>query len=148
MLHGLCSAYPCVRVVHEVGRRALLAAVPGEQHTFGISMVAEFFRRAGWDVFAIPPASRAELIDVVRREWLAVVGLSASCERHVDTLTATIRDIRRASRHRSVGVIVGGALFAAHPELVSVVGADATGADGLLATAHAERLLPAEARVN
>lgn len=32
------------------GRRILLAPCPGEQHTFGLSLVAEFFHRAGWDV--------------------------------------------------------------------------------------------------
>ena len=32
------------------GRRVLLLPGPGEQHTFGLVMVSEFFRRAGWDV--------------------------------------------------------------------------------------------------
>ena len=29
------------------GESALLTIIPGEQHSFGLSMVAEFFRRAG-----------------------------------------------------------------------------------------------------
>ena len=32
------------------GRRALLLATPGEQHTFGLFVVEAFFRREGWDV--------------------------------------------------------------------------------------------------
>ena len=40
------------------GRRVLLLPSPGEQHTFGLVMAAEFFRSAGWDVSggAGPPA--------------------------------------------------------------------------------------------
>ena len=32
------------------GRRVLLVPAPGEQHTFGLTIVAEFIRRAGWEV--------------------------------------------------------------------------------------------------
>lgn len=39
-------------------RRALLMAVPGEQHTFGVVMVADFFRRAGWLVRSGPVARK------------------------------------------------------------------------------------------
>lgn len=31
-------------------RRVLLIPCPGEQHTFGLSLVGEFFHRAGWEV--------------------------------------------------------------------------------------------------
>jgi methanogenic corrinoid protein MtbC1 len=31
-------------------RRALLLAVAGDQHTFGLAMVRDFFRAAGWRV--------------------------------------------------------------------------------------------------
>jgi methanogenic corrinoid protein MtbC1 len=33
------------------GMRALFAPVPGSQHTFGVLMVSEFFRREGWQVW-------------------------------------------------------------------------------------------------
>ena len=32
----------------EPSPRILLASIPGEQHTFGLSVVEEYFRRAGW----------------------------------------------------------------------------------------------------
>ena len=38
-------------------RSALLIPVPGEQHTFGLAMVAEFFLRAGWEVHSDPMIS-------------------------------------------------------------------------------------------
>lgn len=123
------------------GRRALLAPVPGEQHTFGLVMVADFFSRAGWDVWSGPAASRAELVALVRADWFAVVGLSAGGDTHIAALAATIRAVRRASRNRAVGVLVGGPAFVARPELAALVGADATAADGRQAVLQAQSLL-------
>jgi methanogenic corrinoid protein MtbC1 len=40
--------------------RALLVAAPGSQHTLGLTMVCEFFRRAGWDVYSEPCANAEE----------------------------------------------------------------------------------------
>ncbi len=122
-------------------RHALIVPVPGEQHTFGLFMVIEFFRRAGWDVSSDFIASDAELIRLVHDQWFAVVGFSLSCERHIEALATSIRNVRRASCNRSVGIMVGGQLFNEHPELVARVGADATAADGRQATLQAENLL-------
>lgn len=127
-------------------RRVLLVAAQGEQHTFGLFMVAEFFRRAGWDVWAGPVATQAELLDLVRHDWYAVVGISVSCETRLEGLAATIHAIRRASRNRAVGVMVGGAVFLDHPELAALLGADASATDGRQATLQAESLLALTAR--
>lgn len=128
------------------GRRALLVAVPGEQHTFGLVLLAEFFRRAGWDVWSGPIGSGEEIQDLVRSEAFGVVGLSLGCSSHVQGLATEIQRIRRASCHRGVGVMVGGSLFLDHPELVGLVGADATAIDGRQATQQAEGLLGLAAR--
>jgi methanogenic corrinoid protein MtbC1 len=122
------------------GRRILLGPAPGEQHTFGTLMVEEFFRRAGWDV-AGGPRSPDEILHLVRREWLDVVGLSASCDILFDGLAGLVGAIRRASRNRNVGVLVGGRLFNEHPELVARVGADATAIDGRQAVRQVPQLL-------
>lgn len=123
------------------GRQILLLPQPGEQHTFGLLMVAEFFQRAGWDVWSRPLESATELGGIVRKQWFAVAGLSISSERHLDALSLGIQDIRRDSRNPAIAVMVGGSLFVEHPELVAQVGADATAADGLQATMRAEDLL-------
>lgn len=123
------------------GRRVLLVPVPGEQHTFGLSMVLEFFRRAGWDVWGGDLESAGDLVRTVRGEWFAVVGLSLSSEVRLDALAGHIRAVRRASCNRAVGVLVGGPLFVERPELVALVGADATAADGRQAALQAENLL-------
>jgi len=122
-------------------RRILLAPVPGEQHSFGLLMVGEFFRRQGWDVCSGTGASARELVATARKQWFSMVGFSLSCETRLDTLAQLIREIRRASRNPHLGVMVGGQLFAERPELAALVGADATASDGQQAVLKAETLL-------
>ncbi len=122
-------------------RCALIIPVPGEQHTFGLAMVTDFFRRAGWDVCSDCIRDDHDLAAVVRDQWFALVGFSLSCERHIEALAASIRTVRRTSRNRSVGIMVGGQLFNEYPGLVARVGADATATDGRQATLQAENLL-------
>lgn len=124
-------------------QRVLLAPAPGTQHTLGLFMVAEFFRRAGWDVWAEPDMSADDLARAVRTEWFDVVGLSVGVERQVDALSSAVAVVREASRNKAVGVMVGGAIFASRPELVAQVGADATAADAPQAVAQAEALMTA-----
>lgn len=121
--------------------RILIVPVPGEQHTFGLDLLADFFRRAGWHAHVSPLRSADELASMVRRESYDVVGLSVGSTDRMDTLAATIRKLRRASRNRSVGVMVGGPAFIGHPDHVALVGADATAADARQAPLQAERLL-------
>lgn len=122
-------------------RRILLAPVPGEQHSFGLVMVGEFFRRQGWDVCSGTGAGGGELVATVRMQWFSMVGFSLACESRLDALATLIRDIRRASRNPHVGILVGGRLFSEQPERAAMVGADATSADGQQAVLKAETLL-------
>lgn len=127
--------------IHQDGRRALLAPAPGEQHMFGILIVAEFMRRSNWDIRLEPVVAGDALAAIVAGEWFALVGLSASSESHLDKLAKTIAAIRRTSRNPSVGIMVGGLVFAEHPELADAVQADATAVDGEAAAKKAELLL-------
>jgi methanogenic corrinoid protein MtbC1 len=124
-----------------VDRRILLAPVPGEQHSFGLVMVGEFFRRQGWDVCSATGAAGSELLGTVRKQWFSIVGLSLAGECRLEPLAALIRDMRRASRNPQLGILVGGRIFAEQPELAALVGADATASDGHQAVLKAETLL-------
>ncbi|MCU0760237.1 MAG: cobalamin-dependent protein [Steroidobacteraceae bacterium] len=141
VLHELGPAFLNESEPAEPGRRVFLVPVPGDQHTFGTVIVAEFLRRAGWDVWDDPGASKDEILRIVRKEWFAVVGLSVSCEQHLEGLPSVIRAIRRASRNPSVGIMVGGQPFTDHPERVALVGADATASDGRQAALQAQKLV-------
>jgi len=129
------------RAVPQAERRALLAPLPGEQHGFGLLLVGEFFRREGWEVCGASGASARELAAMVRRQSFGIVGLSLADEDRTGELAALIHDIRRTSRNRHLGVMVGGQCFIDRPELAALVGADATASDGHQAVLTAETLL-------
>ena len=120
---------------------ALLVQMPGEQHGFGLAMVVQFFRRAGWNVRQAPAATSAEIVGLVRAESLGIIGISVSCSARLESLAADIRAVRAYSRNRGIGVMVGGPPFVAHPQLAAMVGADATAADGKQAVRQAADLL-------
>lgn len=146
-------------VMHEVGmanagsprtaearHRVLLRQTPGDRHSFGLSMVGEFFSRAGWQVHDDSSEAGTDPVDNVRSRWFDVVGLSLGSERHLDTLATTIHGIRKASRNRGVGVMVGGPLFIEHPDWVARVGADTTAKDGRQAVLQAYHMIELLAR--
>lgn len=136
---GARSGTDLERAPHD--SRLLLSTLPGEQHSFGMYMVEEFFRRSGWLVWSATPASRLDLVSLVRREWFDVVGLSASCDILFDQVASTIQALRRASLNRHVGILVGGRLFLEHPDYVARVGADASAQDGREAVLLASHLV-------
>jgi methanogenic corrinoid protein MtbC1 len=117
-----------------------LVPYPGEQHTFGITLVAQFLRRAGWEVTQESPPNVPDLVTLTRQNFFALVGLSVGSDRGREELARTIRSIREQSRNRKIGVLVGGPLFLADPELAASVGADATASNGIDAVHEAQRI--------
>ena len=109
--------------------RILLAPAPGEQHSFGLSLLECFFRRAGWDVCGGSAQTRAELIRSAREEWLDVVGISLSADVSYQAIGSTISAVKKVSRNPSLFVMVGGRYFIDHPDHATKVGADAVGSD-------------------
>jgi MerR family transcriptional regulator, light-induced transcriptional regulator len=122
-------------------RRALIMPLPGEQHTFGASLIGENFRRDGWRVWGGPPRSIDDIIELVDGQWFDMVGLSASKVPHPDRVAADIRSIRRASVNKDVKILIGGRVFNEHPVLVGAVGADMTAVDGRQAVAQIAQLI-------
>lgn len=155
---GLCALHQLLRSMAPgtvrgtrdaaLERRVLLVPAPGEQHTFGLVMVGEFFRRSGWDVRFEAPETVADLSRLVRGDYFAVVGITVGCATPLKCVAPAILAARRASCNKSLGVLVGGSVINARPELVSLMGADATASDGRRAVRQAEdvvRLLAAQA---
>ena len=122
-------------------RRVLLMPAPGDQHTFGLSMVAEFFGRKGWEVASGNITSMTNAVDMARSEWFDVIGFSVGSDSRLDTLKDCIATVRQVSRNKNVGVMVGGPVFLESPELVQTVGADCTAVDAKNAPIQAEVLI-------
>jgi MerR family transcriptional regulator, light-induced transcriptional regulator len=113
----------------ENARRILLTALPGEQHTLGLILVAEFFLREGWSVDVGAPFSDSDPVSRLGEEWYDVAGFSVACEERLDRLTREVRRARQLSRNKDLVVLVGGPPFAGRPELARRIGADGTAGD-------------------
>ena len=121
-------------------RRILVASLPGQQHTFGLSMLSEFFRKDGWVVLAIPSPQAGEVQDSLSMHWFDVLALSASMDGEVNNLTKTIKAARKTSRNPRLAVMVGGPLFLRQPGLAATMGADGMSEDAPSALALAGHL--------
>ncbi len=125
---------------------ALFAPAACEQHTFGLFIIEESFRRAGWRTWIETSGLEDDTIDMVRHHWFDLIGLSASSDVREDQIRVTIAAVRKVSRNRGLFIMVGGRLFTERPELVAAVGADATapnGREALLVADKAVRRLAA-----
>lgn len=131
-------------------RRILLASLPGQQHTLGLSVLSEFFRRDGWIALCIPSPEPGLTQSTLSAHWFDVFGLSASMDSEIDDLEKTIKAARKTSQNPRLNILVGGPLLLRRPELCDMIGADGTAADAPAALALAARLvqLQQEVRLN
>jgi methanogenic corrinoid protein MtbC1 len=126
VLHLLDPCWLRPTAGNDLAGRALLACPPGEQHTLGLFVVADFFARDGWDVRVGPPLDRLGLVDAVASQHVDVVGFSVGCATRLPRLAHDISHVRKASLNRRLIVLVGGPPFVADAGLVERVGADGT----------------------
>lgn len=129
LMHGLIHSmgYEYHDGPQEAGgvRRVMLASAPGSQHVLGLSIVSEFFRKAGWQVVLEVSASSAELCRAVRNEWFDLVGLSVGLDGQLRMLPALVAELKAASRNPVTPVLLGGPVFSLREERAESLGAQA-----------------------
>jgi methanogenic corrinoid protein MtbC1 len=140
---GLCRLHDILREISAEGMRRfrgedptgtiLLSTACGDPHGFGVVMVAEFFRDAGWSVWVEPGARCPDLAALLATEVFDMLALSAALSVPSDAIAKEIGTLRAASRNRAMKVIVGGRLFDESPALAESVGADAYAGDAATA---------------
>lgn len=128
------------------GRRCLLAAEPGTQHTFGLSIVAEFFSRGGWQVQCEPMGNWHQFKRQLAGEHFDLFGLSISASDSFQEIASAILDIRRVSANAKLFVMVGGPMAAQWPDLAQRCGADAMATDAQAAVDLANACLDTDVR--
>jgi methanogenic corrinoid protein MtbC1 len=141
LLHEFSPVHGPQRGINFNGRRILLLPSPGEQHVFGLVMVGELFRHAGWDVAGGPTELTLDLEMLVHREWYDVVGFSVGCDAGFQEVSAAIQVVRKASMNPRVGIMVGGPIFTVHPEYAGQCGEDICSTDGRKAPVLAEKFV-------
>ena len=142
VMHELSPTFQRVAQEQSHGREVMLVPTPGSAHNLGLFMVSEFFRRSGWRVSGELLSQTSDMLHVVRKDWIDLVGLSVAYSDHLEVLTELIKALRLASRNPALQVMVGGPLMLAHPEYVATVGADFMAVDAQEAVAQAEARVP------
>ncbi len=105
-------------------QRIMLASAPGSQHFLGMTIVSDFFRKAGWDVVIEISVSEKELQHAVSNEWFDVIGISCGTEAQLQTLPGLIRSLKAASGNPEPGVLLGGPIFTLQEHDARSLGAD------------------------
>lgn len=121
-------------------RRVFMATTPGNQHSFGASMIERLLSAAGWQVDAEYSGVAADIINAVSRNWFAVIGLTAGSDRQLDALKSIIVEVRKVSQNTAIGIMVGGPMFNENPNLAKTIGADATAPNAPTAVLAAQKL--------
>jgi methanogenic corrinoid protein MtbC1 len=121
--------------------RALFSPMPGEQHSFGATMVHEVFVRAAWDSEVLVAPEMRQLIAKVANKPYDLIGLTASCDASTEALVKTIKAIRSVSMCQEVRILIGGHAVNMNPALADEAGADGSAVDAPGALALANRLV-------
>ncbi|MFN0099347.1 MAG: B12-binding domain-containing protein [Gemmatimonadaceae bacterium] len=141
------------RLVHEVSApflaeqafpgsagRVLLCGIDGEQHLLGLSILAEFLSRDGWDVHLLSAVPASVLLDKVRNADYNLIGFSVAVGDKVSRLRTTIQRVRQVSRNRDIRILVGGLAITEDPTLCARLGADGSATDAPSTVREARRL--------
>jgi len=94
-------------IARQPQKSALFASLPGEQHTLGVTIAAEVFRDAGWDIDLQIDRSHEELLARVEQVRPSVVGLSLSNSAGFDALTRLVIALRLAQPDVLIAVAGG-----------------------------------------
>ena len=145
-LHAIANEF---RLAYEEGligkgkvKRVLIACAPGSMHMLGTIIVADFFRKKGWQVVVSIPSSSNELVQTISDEWFDVVGLSISIEQQLSNLTELISRFKYSSLTPRLAVLLGGPIFALKELRAIDFGADDICVNAKHAVGLAVSLLP------
>jgi methanogenic corrinoid protein MtbC1 len=129
----------------DISRCVLLAPASGEQHLFGLSIVDDAFRRAGWEVDCCGFGEEAEVFRLVTVNHYQIIGLSVSVDRHLPDIVATVQKLRSRSHNRSVIIMAGGSMVMRAPEKAADAGFDMLTVDAQSAVRLAETVIARQA---
>jgi len=122
IMRGLRQAFVTDQVLRPVELRALFGSVPGESHTLGVTMAADFFRRRGWVIDLRTGMTHHDLIASVPAESYSVIGLSAGSARMIFPLARLIVALRISNP--AAWIMVSGKITDIVPDIVGLVDAD------------------------
>jgi methanogenic corrinoid protein MtbC1 len=112
------------------GRRrlAVVAGTPGELHSIGARMVADFLEASGWDVLLLGgDAPTGEIVDLAASRSPDVVALSTSLSFNLLAAGRVFQRLRALDR--APLLVAGGRAYEGQPDRALLAGADVFAAD-------------------
>jgi methanogenic corrinoid protein MtbC1 len=88
----------------------VLFAAPGEQHTLSIHVLGEVLRRLGWSAHVEPGLSLDEVVEIVAREPIALVGMTVSSQDRMTWSRQDVAQVIEASLDPDLVFMIGGAI--------------------------------------
>ena len=140
--HDIGFEYKDGPLVQGDTKRIMIASAPGSEHILGPTIVAEFFRKEGWQVVVEVSPSAKELAHAVSNEWFDAVGISVSIEQQLAGLAKLVDQIKAASRNPRLAVMLGGPIFTLQNFEAAQFGAGGICTDARDAAALTLSLLP------
>ena len=118
-------------------KTAIFAAVPGEDHTLGVHMAADMFRKDGWDISLKVGMDHEQLVAEIEQAPTSIVGLSISGEHSIQALSRLVVALHIACPH-AILVVSGSNVEEVEPTLALM------GLDGIAANVEeAQELMTA-----
>lgn len=110
-------------------RPSVLLIVPrAEQHTLGVFVAAEQFRRQGVLVHLTLGNNPSEIVRLARKHRFAMIGISASSRRMLASVRELVKTIK-SGLPRVTPIIVGGPITSLDINIKAMTGADHTTSD-------------------
>lgn len=104
LMRALRAEGGALRPRFDIRRSALFATVPGEDHGIGITVAADIFRDAGWEIDLQTATQHDALMAHVEQTHPLIIGLSLSTEQRLDALVRLVVAMRLAVPEAIIGV--------------------------------------------
>lgn len=130
-LHEFSAEFLLEACTEPNGFSVLLMSEPGSQHGFGIFMLSEFFRRAGWHVTLAAPQDMADFKRHFQVDWFDAVCLSVASDRHLDAIASALPELMGESVNSRLKLYVGGPMAQTAPEQLNMPAAQVLGHNAL-----------------
>ena len=103
-------------------KSAIFAAVPGEDHTLGVHMAADIFRKDGWEIALKVGLDHDQLVAEIEQAPTSIVGLSISGEHSIEALSRLVVALHISCPHAML--LVSGSNVAEVQPILSLMGLD------------------------
>lgn len=104
-------------------RRVLMVVPRSEDHTLGVFVAADQFRRFGYDVDIAVDQHPKQIAATLKRQHYSMVGLTIAGRRTLASTRELVDTIRSAAA-RVTPIVLGGSLIATEQDLKTATGAD------------------------